>query len=166
MNLSELLIAEIERESPNTRAIFDRIPEDQLDWKPHEKSMTLGQLAAHIAQLAGFPALIMKTDYLDFAEGGATMPVIKTTQDLVDLLDKEYQDSLKALRTSSEEDLGASWIMRHGDYVIFDNTKEFAIRHIGLNHLNHHRGQLSVYLRLLDIPIPGMYGPSADDVIS
>lgn len=165
MSLSELLIAEMERELSGTRAIFERIPEDKFDWKPHERSMSLKQLAAHIATLASFPGLIMKTDYLDFAEGRAPVPVIKTTQDLIDLLDEEYEDSLTALRQSRDEDLSISWIMRNGDYVILDNTKGFAIRHMGLNHLNHHRGQLSVYLRLLDIPVPGMYGPSADDTI-
>jgi|SRR5690625_3369140 len=163
MSLSELLITEIERELSSTRAIIERIPEDRFEWKPHEKSMTLKQLATHIAQLAGFPGLIMKTEYLDFAEGGSETPDIESTQDLVDLLDEGYEDSLTALRQSSEEDLNDNWIMRSGDYVILDNTKDFAIRHMGLNHLNHHRGQLSVYLRLLDIAIPGMYGPSADD---
>lgn len=166
MNLSELLVAEIERETPSTRAIFERIPEDKLDWKPHDKSMTLKQLAVHIAQLAGMPALVLNTDYLDFAEGGPTTPDIEKTQDLVDLLDQGSEGSLKALRVASAEDLNKSWVMRHGEYIILDNTKDFAIRHMGLNHLNHHRGQLSVYLRLLDIPIPGMYGPSADESAS
>lgn len=164
MSLREALIAEIKKEAVNTEKILERIPSEQFDWKPHPKSNTLKGLATHIASLAGMPGLILNTEYLDFAEGTLKQPEIESAADLVNVLKEGTQQSVAALEAASDEDLKKNWVMRSGDYIIMDASKGVIIRAMGLSHLYHHRGQLGVYLRLLDIPIPGMYGPSADDM--
>lgn len=163
MSLSEFLIAEIERESASTQKMLERVPEDKFEWRPHEKSMTLKALATHIANLAGMPGLVVTLDYLDFAEGKVKRPIINNTMDLVKVLNEGTKISVDALKSTKEEDLNKTWVLRHGEHVILEAPRGAAIRSFALNHLIHHRGQLSVYLRLLDVPVPGMYGPSADD---
>lgn len=163
MTLIHLLTDEIEREAPNTLKLLQLVPENHFEWRPHEKSMTLKQLATHIAALASRPGLIASTSVYDFANPSNKKLAIHTTADLV----KEFQDgtqySLKAIKALSEETLNQSWSLRRGDLLILEQPKIVAIRSNGLSHLYHHRAQLGVFLRLLNIPIPGMYGASADD---
>lgn len=163
MSQLQALVTEIQQEGENSKKILERIPEDKFDWKPHEKSMRLKSLATHIAQLAGWPGLVVTTEELDFQKGGLNTPEINSTEDLIRYLEAGVQASIEALQNTTVEALNENWILRSGDQVIFEMPKIAVIRGMSMNHLIHHRGQLSVYLRLLDIPVRGMYGPSADE---
>ncbi len=163
MSLTQMLISEIEHESANTKKMLECVPADKFDWRPHEKSMTLKQLAAHVADLSGRISQIITTEYLDLADSSIKKPEINNTQDLVKELEDGTKQSLDALKSVSDDDLEVNWIMKRGEHIIINMPKAAAIRSMGLNHLYHHRAQLGMYLRLLDVPIPGMYGPSADD---
>ncbi len=163
MTLIDKLITEIEEEASNTKRMLECVPADKFDWQPHEKSMTLKQLATHVAHLSSWPELVLQTKELDFANNDLETPQIEHTTDLVTLLQKGAKASVSALQNAAKKDLEEAWVLRNGDVVLLNNTKYEVIRSMSVNHLIHHRGQLSVYLRLLDIPIPGMYGPSADD---
>lgn len=163
MSMTEFLITEIEHESISTQKMLERIPADKFDWTPHQKSMNMKSLATHIAQLAGWAGLIATTEELNFADGSIQTPEVNSTQDLLDLLKSGTQSSIEALKTVKDEDLNSVWTLRMGEQILMQLPKREFIRYMALNHLIHHRAQLSVYLRLLDIPIPGMYGPSADD---
>lgn len=166
MSLTQALIAEIEHESASTKKILERVPDEKFDWTPHDKSMSLKKLATHIATLVAMPGFIAGAPYLDFAEGKFRVPEINSTADLVKAVDDATAQTINALKAINDEDLDAKWSMRRGEHVIVEAPKKVAIRTMGLNHLYHHRGQLSVYLRLLNVPVPGMYGPSADERIA
>ncbi len=163
MSITQSLIQEIKHESASTRKMLERVPVDKFDWKPHEKSMSLKSLATHVADLAGMTGIAASKDYLDFMEDKGTQPEINSTEDLVAHFDALNNNTLKILMELKDEDLNKEWTMRAGDHIIMQAPKKVAIRSMGLNHLYHHRAQLGVYLRLLDISIPGMYGPSADE---
>ena len=163
MSLTQALITEIEQESIGTQKMLECVPEDKMDWRPHPKSMTLKQLSSHIANLSGMAALAINTSYFDFAEMKSPAPQFDHVKDLVAEFQKGTHQTLDALKSIQDEDLKKNWVLRAGPHVIVDTNKAAAIRKMALSHLYHHRAQLSVYLRLLDIPIPGMYGPSADD---
>ncbi len=163
MTLIQDLVAEIEHEHAGTRKILERIPEDKFEWRPHEKSMTLKSLATHVAMLSRMAGIIATTELLDLADGALKAPEIVSAKELVSLSDKGTEESVMALKTKEDADLRGEWTMRFGDRVIMQLPKAQAIRSMGLNHLYHHRAQLGVYLRLLDVPIPGLYGPSADE---
>ncbi|MBS1615450.1 MAG: DinB family protein [Bacteroidetes bacterium] len=157
------LVAELQHEAANTRKMFERIPEEQFEYAPHEKSTRMGRLAGHIAQLTGWPALILNTDELDFASG-TYAPFIPTSRaELLQRFDEELAASLSALQEADKERMMQIWAMRAGDHIIASLPKAAMIRSAAINHFIHHRGQLSVYLRLNNAPVPGMYGPSADE---
>lgn len=163
MSLTQSLIQEIKHESASTRKMLERVPADKFDWRPHEKSMSLKSLATHVADLAGMTGIAASKDYLDFMEDNGAKPQINSTEDLVAHFDALNNNTIEILKELKDEDLNKEWTMRAGDHIIMQAPKKVAIRSMGLNHLYHHRAQLGVYLRLLDIPIPGMYGPSADE---
>ncbi|MFZ2864476.1 MAG: DinB family protein [Ignavibacteriaceae bacterium] len=163
MLLTKLLIEEIEQEAINTKKMLERVPAEKFDWRPHEKSMTLKQLAVHIANLSKRPAQVITTKYLDLADSSIKKPEINNTTDLIKEFEEGTSQSIDALKSVSDDDLNVNWIMRRGEHIIINMPKAAAIRNMGLSHLYHHRAQLGVYLRLLDIPVPGMYGQSADD---
>ncbi|MCZ7609937.1 MAG: DinB family protein [Ignavibacterium sp.] len=163
MLLTKLLIEEIEQEAINTKKMLERVPAEKFDWRPHEKSMTLKQLAVHIANLSKRPAQIITTKYLDLADSSIKKPEINNTKDLLKEFEEGTSQSIDALKSVSDDNLNVNWIMRRGEHIIINMPKAAAIRNMGLSHLYHHRAQLGVYLRLLDIPVPGMYGQSADD---
>lgn len=163
MSTIQTLISEIKQEAKGTRKTLQNVPFDQLDWKPHEKSMKLKSLAIHIAQLAGWAGLIVQTDELDFAKNELPNPKVSSLEDLLKYFDEGVQQSVEALNATTEDDLKKEWTLRHGANVLMKLPKAAFIRTMAMNHLYHHRAQLGVYLRLLDIPVPGMYGPSADD---
>jgi len=162
MKLNEPLIAEIRHELTATRRMLEHLPEDSLDWRPHSKSRTLGEIAAHIANLPGvFLATIDadefdRNEYTFFVEGKS---------DILDIFDKNTAKGLTALEGQSDASLMGNWRYRVGETTIFEMPRIAVIKAMCLNHLIHHRGQLSVYLRLLDIPFPGMYGPTADEAV-
>ncbi|MDT3695660.1 MAG: DinB family protein [Ignavibacterium sp.] len=163
MFLTKILIEEIQQEAVNTKKMLGRVPAEKFEWRPHEKSMTLKQLAVHTANLSRRPAQIITTKYLDMADSSIKKPEVNSTQDLLKEFEEGTSQSIDALTSVSDDDLNVNWIMRRGEHIIIDTSKAAAIRNMGLSHLYHHRAQLSVYLRLLDVPVPGMYGQSADD---
>lgn len=162
MNTLPLLQNEFENEAVLTRQFLKLVPEDKLGWKPHERSMALGALAVHLAEISGWEDMMINSEELDFQAGDFQPTTIDNSAELLSLFDSSYHTGKTALENASEEVLDERWVMRNGDQVLLDLSKYEAIRH-ALNQTTHHRAQLGVYLRLLDIPIPGSYGPSADN---
>jgi uncharacterized damage-inducible protein DinB len=162
MDIIPLLKKEILEESVATRKMLERIPDDKLSWKPHEKSMTIQSLAVHIAELPAWVSMGLNTSELDFAKMDYKPTPVSSTKDIVQLFDKSLATGLEALDKAKEEDLWPTWTMRSGDKIFSVWTKYEVIRH-AFAQTSHHRAQLGVYLRLLNIPIPGSYGPSADE---
>lgn len=160
--IKDNLLAEIQNEAVSTRKILEQIPDKSLTWKPHEKSMTLERLASHVAEIIGWVSLIMDYDELDFAKFGYKPPVIGKTNDLTDIFDSSLKKAEESLEKSNDEEFKKAWTMKNGEVTYFTLPKEATIRSFALSHLYHHRGQLTVYLRLLNIPVPNVYGPTAD----
>jgi uncharacterized damage-inducible protein DinB len=154
---------ELKREAISATKMLERVPFDKWDWKPHERSMTLGQLATHVANITAFPAKITMTNELDFANAPKPKD-IENTAELVDRLKTNVAQSAEKLNAVNDDELQKDWTLRNGDHVIFTLPRAAAVRGLALNHFVHHRGQLSVYLRMLNIPIPSIYGPSADEM--
>jgi len=163
MDIRQGLINELSQEAASTRKMLEAVPSAHFDWKPHEKSMTLKRLATHVAELSAWPAFVISQDELDLAKMDHTPAAINATEDLVALHEKGIGNATAAINTLTEADMMKTWTLRKGDYVIFELPKIAVLRGMCFNHVYHHRGQLSVFLRLLDVKIPGMYGPSADD---
>ena len=153
---------ELEQESVTTRKIFERIPQDKFDWKPHPKSMDLQRLATHIAEMMGWIAMAVTSNGIDFGTGEYQPKVIHEKQKLLEFLDDMIELADSHLRPEFESKLSEDWLMRSGDTVLQKYNRAEVIR-LALNQVTHHRAQLGVYLRLLDISIPGSYGPSADE---
>ncbi|HEU5053472.1 MAG TPA: DinB family protein [Hanamia sp.] len=162
--LNQPFIQELKHEAAATKRMLERVPEDKFDWKPHEKSKTLGQLASHIAELPGFLNSILIMDEVDFAKGQYKAYNTKTPEELMQLFQEKLDEVLQTLQNTTDEKMHANFTLRSGDHVIATVPRMIAVRSMALSHIVHHRGQLSVYLRLLDIPVPGMYGPSADEM--
>lgn len=163
MSICGPLAAELQQEAKTTRRILERVPEASFGWKPHEKSMTLGRLAAHVAELPELILPALGQDELDFASGDFKPFVPQTTAELLEKFDRNIAAAAEALQQQPDERMGEKWRLRSGDHVLFEMPREMVVRFVGLNHVIHHRGQLSVYLRLLDVPLPSIYGPSADE---
>jgi uncharacterized damage-inducible protein DinB len=162
MKILELLLTEFEQEAQATRKMLTRVPMDKLDWAPHQKSMKVGPLSTHIAELPSWVTLGFDTEELDFATAPYEPTIIESNADLLALFEKSYQSGKNSLSNAKEEDLNGRWILRTADTIHADMSKYEIVRH-SFSQTIHHRAQLGVYLRLLDIPIPGTYGPSADD---
>ncbi len=164
MSHNKGLIAELKMEAAATRKMLEHVPTDKNDWKPHAKSMKLGNLAAHVADLPGWVVMTMNADELDLSKMDYKPNIATSTADLLANLDKNVDQAVAALESASDEDFDKMWTLRNGEHVIFTMPKKVVIRSMALSHHYHHRGQLSVYLRLLDVYVPGMYGPSADEM--
>lgn len=160
--MTETFLTELEQEAVITRKMLGRLPEDKFSWQPHPKSMTLQQLATHIAELPGWIPMGIGTDELDFAENHYEPRVFDNTSAILEDFEKNQAAAIETLRTTDETELDKTWTMRSGDTVYKVYTKAEVIR-VALNQTTHHRAQLGVYLRLLDIPVPASYGPSADE---
>ncbi len=163
MTLGQMLAAELQHEAVSTRKMLERLPSEKLAWQPHEKSMTLDRLAGHIVEMLGWTGVTIANDELDFSTMDFTPKVYTDSADLVADFDKNIAEALEVLNNTSNETFGENWTMRNGEQVYFTMPKAAVIRGFVLSHIIHHRGQLSVYLRLLDIPVPSIYGPSADE---
>lgn len=164
-SLQQNILAELDHELAQTRRVLERVPYEQADYKPHPKSMSLWQLASHVVNLLAFNTLFVTHDSRDFLDPNAPKPG-PTTTSLAALLERfeEYSAMLRReLAASDNEKLTHDFHLHRGEHTIMQMPKGAAIRIMGLNHSIHHRGQLTVYLRLLDIPVPGLYGPSADE---
>lgn len=164
MTNRESLIKELQIEAANTRKMLERVPAEHFDYKPHEKSMSLKFLSTHVADLIGWPGYVLSTDRLDFQNNDLKEPVVHSTEDLLTHFDAMLQNSLSELAKADDALLSERWVLCSGDYIILDQPRSVAIRSMCMSHLYHHRGQLSVYLRLLNVSVPGMYGPSADEM--
>lgn len=164
-SLQQNILAELDHELAVTRKVLERVPDDKFDYQPHPKSMKLGQLASHIVNLLKFKQLFVQADYRDFLDPNAPKPPPSPTSsaELLTRFDQFSAELRQALSESDDDKLTTSFQMRRGEQVLMDRPKGAALRIMGLNHSIHHRGQLSVYLRLLDISVPGIYGPSADE---
>ncbi len=163
MTQAQMFLKELQREAVATRKILAAVPLDKADWQPHPKSMTLGRLATHVAEIPGWFNITLIKDVLDFAQGDYKPYVIKDSAELLSLFDKNMADAEGVLNSFPDERMEESWTMRAGEQVIFTLPKGEVARTWCLNHWYHHRAQLGVFLRLLDIPLPGTYGPSADN---
>jgi uncharacterized damage-inducible protein DinB len=162
MGMNHGFLAELEHEAANTRRVLALVPADQADFKPHPKSFSLGKLAAHVADMHNWVAATVNTTELDFAKGYETPP-FTTSEELTARLDKSVEDGKAALMATDDAALAETWTLRAGDHVLMAMPRTQMLRSMVLNHIVHHRAQLTVYLRLLDIPVPGLYGPSADE---
>jgi uncharacterized damage-inducible protein DinB len=158
----QIAFADLEKELATTRKVIERIPEDQFAWKPHEKSFNLGALATHVANLVGFQSQIMESDGIDRAAVPRDLNVL-TKSEILARLDENTAKAKAALARLTDADLERPWTFRAGDRVFFSSPKSAALRNAGINHMIHHRAQLGVYLRLLGVPVPGSYGPTADE---
>lgn len=163
MSIRDEMLAEFQEELPATRKILERIPEDKLAWKPHEKSMSLGQLAMHIAKVPGAIVFITSKDFFDVLTGNFAPPAPKDKSEIHAALNESARTVERALQEASEDFARASWHLMRGDHELQAQPRCKAWRTLMLNHWYHHRGQLSVYLRLLDVAVPAVYGPSADE---
>lgn len=163
MSAAVALAAEFDRESPITRRVLERVPTDRLDWQPHRKSMTLGQLAQRVAQIPATMARLSKLDGLDMATRRFEQSQGESTSAIVTAFDGAVVAAKAALIGLDEETARGSWRMTAGDREIFAMPRVDMMRLMGLHHMIHHRGELVVYLRLLDVPVPVVYGRSADE---
>lgn len=166
MSLSEMLLPEFDQEMASTRTVLERVPENHLDYKPHEKSMTLGRLAGHVAEIPSWATVTIDEDELDFApaDGSKWEPFLpSSTAELLEKFDGFVVAARAALAGCSDEAFGKPWKLLSGGHEIFTLPKIAVVRAFVLSHMIHHRAQLGVYLRLNDIPLPSIYGPSADE---
>lgn len=156
-------LKEMEKEATTTRKMLERVPDDKYDWKPHEKSMSLRSLATHIAELPSWVSMVLHTSELDFATSPYSPVPINDTPALLEYFRATFEDAKKNLAAAKEEQLDDMWTLRNGEQIYNTSTKEEVIR-MTYCQIVHHRAQLGVYLRLLNVPIPGSYGPSADEM--
>jgi uncharacterized damage-inducible protein DinB len=166
MKLTDLFLSELEQEAVGTRRALERVPEGRNDWKPHEKSMPLGYLAALVATMPAWIDLMVNRDEFDVqspAGEGFKPRTWSTNSELLQLLDESVAKARTALLNTTEEHLMTRWRFVAGGRVVSEQPRYIMIRDSVLNHLAHHRGQLTVYLRLNEAPVPAIYGPSADE---
>lgn len=157
----EAILKEFRDEVPATRRVLERIPQDKLSWKPHPKSRSLGELATHVANLHGMAEKIATSD--EFAAGASAPAPVNSAEEIRAAFEKNVRSGEEALSKLSEEDALKSWRLVFKGKELVRKTRIAALRTNLLNHMYHHRGQLSVYLRLLDVPVPVVYGPTADE---
>jgi uncharacterized damage-inducible protein DinB len=162
MPFRDVLIPEFEHEMKNTRRTLERVPEDKLSWKPHDKSMSLGHLARHVAEIPSWAAPTIEQDELNMA-GYKPPAEPKTRQEILDIFDANVKAARISLGKLEDAHLGKPWALKGGDQVYFTMPKGGVLRGFVFSHLIHHRAQLGVYLRLLNVPVPSIYGPSADE---
>lgn len=163
MSQIQSLLAEMEQEAQTTRKMLSRVPDDKYDWKPHEKSMSIRTLTTHIAELPTWVSLTLNTSELDFATGEYKPKQISNTAELVQYFEECLADGRERLSKATDEDLLPDWTMRNGA-EIYDVSPKGKVIRMSYCQIVHHRAQLGVYLRLLNVPIPGSYGPSADEM--
>lgn len=161
--ISTAMLPEFEQEMDNTRKILERVPEAKFDFKPHEKSMPMGRLAGHVAELPGWGAHTLKLDLLEI-EAGQKGFSPSTRKELLETFEKGVKETRELLANVSDEDLRKIWTLKFDGQTIMSMPKVAVLRGVVMNHLIHHRAQLGVYLRLNEVELPGMYGPSADEM--
>lgn len=162
MPLADALLPEFDREMTTTRKLLERVPEDRFDWKPHPKSMSLGGLATHLASIVWWGQATLEQPEFDL-EGAPPNAVATSRAELLALFDRNVSATRALVAGKADGEFMAPWSLKHGKQTFFTMPKAVVWRSFVMNHLVHHRGQLSVYLRLNDVPVPAMYGPSADE---
>ena len=162
MALADALLPEFDHEVGTTRKVLERVPDDKLAWKPHPKSMSLGGLATHLSNIPWWGEMTLAHSEFDTA-GIGTSPESTSRAQILEAFDRNAATTRALLTGKSDAELMAPWALKNGDHTIFSMPKAVVWRSFVLNHLVHHRGQMSVYLRLLDVPVPSIYGPSADE---
>jgi uncharacterized damage-inducible protein DinB len=163
MKIAEVLLADFDPEITSTQRILQLVPETDPQWKPHEKSMPIGRLAAHVATLPMFCSTILSTPEMDMSKEKWLDLTFQSTARLLSTLEATAREARKHLSDSSDEDLQRNWKLAFQGKILVQGPRLRLYRVMFLNHLIHHRAQLGVYLRLLEIPLPGIYGPSADE---
>jgi uncharacterized damage-inducible protein DinB len=161
MSLAETILVELEQESHTTRRVLDRVPEAKLSWKPHPKSFSLGQLALHIASTQGQVAALAARDVVEDPVFGQPEPANR--REIFEAFSKSVEQAKSAIGKMDDARLKSIWTLTKNGQTIMAVPRADLLRSVLLNHVYHHRGQLSVYLRLLDVPVPSIYGPSADE---
>lgn len=164
--MSQSLLPEFDHEMSNTRRTLERVPEDKFGWQPHAKSMSMGRLATHLAELAGWIATTLETESLDFAPPGGPPYQPQTAASrvaLLEMFDRNVAAARAAIGGASDAQWMVPWTLLAGGKVMFSMPRIGVLRGMAINHMIHHRGQLAVYLRLNDVPVPALYGPSADE---
>lgn len=162
MAIADALVPEFDHEMTTTRKLLERLPEEKFDWKPHEKSFSLGALATHLANLPSWGAETLNKSEIDIG-GNQPANAVPSKAELLANFDKHVAATRAALTAKTDAELMAVWSLKRDARTLFTMPKTVVWRSFVLNHLVHHRGQLSVYLRLLDVPVPSIYGPSADE---
>ena len=160
MTLTDLFLAELDVEMPITRRVLERVPSDKAEWKPHQKSFALGHLAQLVSWMPGWITNVVSETSLDLSKGGKYS--FEKTDTLLEGFDRNVREAREALRGTSDEGYDVTWSLTMGPQVLFSDKRRAVVRQT-INHLVHHRGQLTVYLRLLDVPVPSVYGPTADE---
>ena len=164
MSIAESLLPEFDREMGLTRRLLDRVPDAQFAWKPHEKSMTLGRLAEHLAELPGWAKISILDDGIDMSAARPPEYVPPGTRSAVlSMFDRNVAEARAALTGRTDAELLAPWTLKAQGKEVFTMPKAIVLRGFVMNHIIHHRGQMTVYLRLHDVPLPSIYGPSADE---
>jgi uncharacterized damage-inducible protein DinB len=167
MSMGQMMLGEFDNEMANTRKVLERVPDEKWNWKPHDKSGTVGWLASHVGNLPGWATMTLQTEQLDYApvDGPAyTPPKITNRKELLAEFDKNVAEARAAISKASDEDMMKGWKLLAGGKEIFTMPRVACLRGMVFNHLIHHRAQLTVYYRLLDVAVPGLYGPSADEM--
>jgi uncharacterized damage-inducible protein DinB len=166
MTYAETILPEFEQEMASTRKVLDRVPEDKLDWKPHPKSHTIGWNANHLAGLVEWAISILTKSEFDYAPVGGPRyesPNLRTRREILDLFDRNVASTRKAIAGVKDDEMNKMWSLLGGGKPVFTMPRSAVLRSMVLNHIIHHRAILCVYLRLNDVPVPGMYGPSGDE---
>lgn len=163
MSVGERLLPEFDHEMAGTRRVLERVPLERYDWTPHPKSFSLGRLANHLATLLRWGSTAMSSQEYDFAQGGLARADFRTREALLAGFDEALAATRAAIAGATDAALAEPWTLRNGDHVLFTLPRVVVLRNMVFNHNVHHRGQMTVYLRLLEIPVPGLYGPSADE---
>lgn len=164
MTIRDALLAEYDHEMGTTRRLLERLPDDALDWRPHPRSYSLGELAGHLAQIPMWASRIVAQTELDLGGSPPGRPVPATSRSRVlELFDRNVAQARAEIAGRTDPELTLPWTLRRGGQVLFTLPRLAALRSFVLSHSIHHRGQLSVYLRLKDVPVPAIYGPSADE---
>lgn len=161
---AELLYSDLDQEIAASRKMLQRVPDDRTDWKPHTKSMSLDRLATHLAELPKFAMGILTDDELDFVKNSYKGEKVSSSAERIALFDSRAAAMKQVVQGLTWTDVSRTWTIRAGSQVFIKDTKAKLFRTMGLSHMAHHRAQLSVYLRQLEIAVPGMYGPSADEM--
>lgn len=162
-SVADTIYPDLDNEVSRTRRMLELFPAEHNDWQPHARSMSLAKLASHVAELPRFAMAIVTTDCMDFMKGEYVSHSCNSKAEILDLFDSSVESLRTALQSADAASLARPWTLRRGEQVLGTGPKGVLVRDFAINHMVHHRAQLGVYYRLLDLPIPGLYGPSADE---